>query len=98
MNFSAVILAGGQSRRMGRDKAWLKRDGKTLLERQVELVRFLGVTEIFISGRRTRTMTVPACGFCVIAWWIQDRWAASNARWTRRYIRWCWCWPWTWPK
>jgi molybdopterin-guanine dinucleotide biosynthesis protein A len=29
--FSAVILAGGKSSRMGRDKAWLKMGGTTLL-------------------------------------------------------------------
>lgn len=51
MNFSAVILAGGQSRRMGTDKAWLKRDGKTLLERQIELLQSLRASEVFISGR-----------------------------------------------
>ncbi|HEV2393674.1 MAG TPA: NTP transferase domain-containing protein [Verrucomicrobiae bacterium] len=28
MNFSAVILAGSQSRRMGRDKAWVSVDGQ----------------------------------------------------------------------
>src|SRR5689334_16745960 len=51
MKFSAVILAGGQSRRMGSDKAWLKFDGKTLLERQVELAQKVGASEILISGR-----------------------------------------------
>jgi molybdopterin-guanine dinucleotide biosynthesis protein A len=51
MNFSAVILAGGQSRRMGRDKAFLEIDGKTLLARQLETVRVAGAAEMFISGR-----------------------------------------------
>jgi molybdopterin-guanine dinucleotide biosynthesis protein A len=51
MNFSAVILAGGRSQRMGRDKAWLTLHGKPLIERQIALVRELGATEIFISGR-----------------------------------------------
>jgi molybdopterin-guanine dinucleotide biosynthesis protein A len=49
--FSAVILAGGKSSRMGRDKAWLKIGGKTLLARQIELVRAVGASEVFISGR-----------------------------------------------
>jgi molybdopterin-guanine dinucleotide biosynthesis protein A len=49
--FSAVILAGGKSSRMGRDKAWLKMGGTTLLARQIELVRALGAREVFISGR-----------------------------------------------
>jgi molybdopterin-guanine dinucleotide biosynthesis protein A len=51
MNFSAVILAGGRSSRMGRDKAWPKIDSQTLLARQITLVRELGAVEIFIFGR-----------------------------------------------
>lgn len=51
MNFSAVILAGGRSTRMGRDKAWLEVDGQTLLARQIELVKEAGAGEVFISGR-----------------------------------------------
>jgi molybdopterin-guanine dinucleotide biosynthesis protein A len=51
MRFSAVILAGGRSTRMGLDKAFLPLRGTTLLERQVRLVRELGPAEIFISGR-----------------------------------------------
>lgn len=51
MNFSAVILAGGKSSRMGRDKAWLEISGKTLLARQIELIQCVGAKEVFISGR-----------------------------------------------
>jgi molybdopterin-guanine dinucleotide biosynthesis protein A len=51
MNFSAVILAGGKSSRMGRDKAFLEIDGQSLLARQISLVRDIGAAEIFISGR-----------------------------------------------
>lgn len=51
MNFSAVILAGGKSSRMGRDKAWLEVGGQTLLARQIGLAREIGVTEVSISGR-----------------------------------------------
>lgn len=51
MSFSAVILAGGKSSRMGRDKARLQVDGRTLLARQIQLVRATGAREIFISGR-----------------------------------------------
>lgn len=51
MNFSAVILAGGRSTRMGRDKAFLEMGGQTLLERQIETVRAAGAAEVFISGR-----------------------------------------------
>lgn len=51
MTFSAVILAGGKSLRMGRDKAWLAVGSQRLLARQIELVRAAGAAEIFISGR-----------------------------------------------
>ncbi len=51
MNFSAVILAGGKSSRMGCDKAFLEMDGRPLLARQIELVRAAGAMEVFISGR-----------------------------------------------
>ena len=51
MKFSAVILAGGKSIRMGRDKAWLPLDGQPLLARQIAVVRELDPVELFISGR-----------------------------------------------
>jgi len=51
MNFSAVILAGGKSSRMGRDKGLLEVDGQSLLARQIKLVRAAGASEVFISGR-----------------------------------------------
>ena len=50
MKFSAVILAGGESSRMGRDKAGLLFEGHTLLERQAELLRSLQPTELFLAG------------------------------------------------
>jgi molybdopterin-guanine dinucleotide biosynthesis protein A len=52
---SGLILAGGRSSRMGRDKAALTLpDGTTLLERQAALLRAVGATEIFASVRRER--------------------------------------------
>jgi molybdopterin-guanine dinucleotide biosynthesis protein A len=51
MNLTAVILAGGESRRMGRDKAWVPFEGKPLLQLAVERLQALGVAEILISGR-----------------------------------------------
>lgn len=51
MRFSAVILAGGRSSRMGRDKAFLEFRGESLLSRQISLAREIGASEVFISGR-----------------------------------------------
>ena len=46
-----MILAGGTSSRMGRDKAWLEIDGQSLLSRQIQLLQKAGAQEVFISGR-----------------------------------------------
>ena len=51
MKFSAVILAGGKSSRMGCDKAWVEVKGQPLLARQIALVRELAPADLFISGR-----------------------------------------------
>ena len=47
---SAIILAGGISSRMGRNKAELMWKGSTLLEHQVAKVRQLGIDDIIIAG------------------------------------------------
>jgi len=62
MNFSAVILAGGKSSRMGRDKARLEIAGQTLLARQIALVRDAGAREVFISVR----MGVDHAAGCIV--------------------------------
>jgi molybdenum cofactor guanylyltransferase len=51
MNISAVLLAGGESRRMGKDKATLLFRGKSLWQIQLELLRKLEPAEIFVSAR-----------------------------------------------
>ena len=48
---SAVLLAGGQSRRMGRDKATILFRGKPLWQIQLETLRKLEPAEIFVSAR-----------------------------------------------
>jgi molybdenum cofactor guanylyltransferase len=54
MKLSAVILAGGKSSRMGRDKARLEIGGQSLLARQIQLMQKIGAGEIFVSGRSDR--------------------------------------------
>ena len=49
--FSAVLLAGGRSTRMGRDKAALEIEGEPLWSRQLAILRATGSSELFISGR-----------------------------------------------
>jgi molybdenum cofactor guanylyltransferase len=61
MQVSAVILAGGQSRRMGRDKAWVNYCGKPLIQLALEKVRQLGITEVFVSGRQDVDYPLPDC-------------------------------------
>jgi molybdopterin-guanine dinucleotide biosynthesis protein A len=51
MNISAVLLAGGESRRMGREKATLLFRGKPLWHIQLELLRKLKPIEILVSAR-----------------------------------------------
>jgi len=51
MEFSAIILAGGHSSRMGRDKALIEVDGRSLLQQQIELLRRLGPSQLLLSCR-----------------------------------------------
>lgn len=50
MEITGIILAGGESRRMGRDKAELRLGGKTLAEIQLEKLQALGIGDILLSG------------------------------------------------
>jgi molybdopterin-guanine dinucleotide biosynthesis protein A len=51
MKFSAVLLAGGESKRMGQDKALIAIRGKPLWLRQLDLLRRLHPSEILVSAR-----------------------------------------------
>ena len=47
-----VVLAGGLSSRMGRDKALLHWNGRPLIEHQMAVLQAAGVREVKVSGER----------------------------------------------
>jgi molybdenum cofactor guanylyltransferase len=47
-----VVLAGGQSSRMGRDKALLPWQGRPLIEHQIAVLKAAGVDAVRVSGQR----------------------------------------------
>lgn len=48
--FSAVLLSGGKSSRMGFDKATFQIDGEPLWQRQIKILQSIGAAKVFISG------------------------------------------------
>jgi len=52
MRCSAVLLAGGNSSRMGRDKAFLEIEGEPLWHRQLAILQELSPEQLMISGPR----------------------------------------------
>ena len=48
---SAIILAGGESKCMGHDKAWITKKGDSFIGLAITKLRKIGIEEIFISGR-----------------------------------------------
>lgn len=55
MTLTALLLSGGESRRMGRDKATIEFDGQPLWKRQLEVLRALEPKRIFVSVRAVPT-------------------------------------------
>jgi molybdopterin-guanine dinucleotide biosynthesis protein A len=51
--FTALLLAGGESRRMGRDKATVVFHDEPLWRRQLRILRDLGPEKVFVSTRTT---------------------------------------------
>lgn len=51
MTFAALLLAGGESRRMGRDKATIEFESEPLWQRQLRILRTLQPEQIFVSAR-----------------------------------------------
>ena len=49
---SGVILAGGASRRMGRDKAWIEFEGQSLVERVIARLRLVCQDIVLVTSNR----------------------------------------------
>ncbi len=49
---TGIVLAGGRSSRMGRDKALLAWRGRPLLEHQIDTLRAAGIHTVHVSGDR----------------------------------------------
>lgn len=64
MSFSAVLLAGGASRRMGRDKSTLFWKGSTLMVHQADILRRTGAHQFLLSGRDNQAGLVK--GFSLV--------------------------------
>ncbi|MCS6243116.1 MAG: molybdenum cofactor guanylyltransferase [Opitutus sp.] len=71
--FSAAILAGGRSTRMGRDKAFLPapNTGIPLIAHQAALLRSLGTDDLLISGKAGVDYGIP--GARVVTDAVADR-------------------------
>jgi len=69
-SFTACLLAGGKSSRMGRDKAGVDFSGSPLWLRQVQTLRKTGSDEILISGRKDACY--GGCGLTVVEDEIQN--------------------------
>jgi molybdopterin-guanine dinucleotide biosynthesis protein A len=63
VSISAVLLSGGQSRRMGRDKATILFRGKPLWQIQLDLLHKLQLAEIFVSARTDPAWRPPNLTF-----------------------------------
>lgn len=61
--FSALVLAGGRSIRMGRDKALLELNGQPMWARQREVLASVSPREIFVSARPEQSWAYATKGF-----------------------------------
>ena len=59
MKFTALLLAGGESRRMGREKATIVCCGQPLWQRQLGTLRGLHPEKIFVSARTNPAWMPP---------------------------------------
>lgn len=61
--FAAALIAGGQSKRMGRDKAFLDWQGQPLWEAQLAKLAALQPSRLLISCRREQAIIAPQAEF-----------------------------------
>lgn len=59
IEFTGIVLAGGRSSRMGRDKATLPWAGGTLLDHMIATLRRAGATRVLVSGDRPAHDGIP---------------------------------------
>jgi len=71
MTVSAAIMAGGQSKRMGQDKAWIELDGEPLIKRVADVLGELA-DEVIVVANDPR---YEALGLRV----VRDRWPQGGA-------------------
>jgi molybdopterin-guanine dinucleotide biosynthesis protein A len=69
---AAFILAGGQSSRMGRDKAMLEVDGVTMLDRTMALIRGVGIEPVVVGAPRKFARATKAASV------IEDEWPGAG--------------------
>ena len=86
MNLSAVLLAGGASRRMGRDKPSLAWSGVNLLVHQAKTLRLTGAQQLLLSRRPGQTWLIEGFGLVTDSEFdagpaaaLADVWRATNA-------------------
>lgn len=58
-DFTGIVLAGGRSTRMGRDKASLPRGDATLLDHMIDVLRRAGASQVRVSGERPGHGGIP---------------------------------------
>jgi molybdenum cofactor guanylyltransferase len=71
-DIAAFILAGGQSSRMGRDKAMLEIDGVTMLDRTIALMRGVRIKPAVVGAPQVFARAATALGV------IEDEWPGAG--------------------